>query len=214
MALIGIFGGTFDPVHFGHLRMAEEVLNLTPMEQLRFVPSKQPPHRERPGASPEERLSLLEAALEGGDPRLRIDTRELKREGPSFMVDTLISLREEMGEQPPIALIVGQDAAQGLPGWSRWLSLFELAHLIILRRPGYPKTWPEGSASIFESRLASDSECLQTAPHGLILNLEVTQLEISASQIRALTQKGQSTRYLLPERVIEEIRSRGLYLKP
>jgi nicotinate-nucleotide adenylyltransferase len=214
MALIGIFGGTFDPVHFGHLRMAEEVLNLTPMEQLRFVPSKHPPHREHPGASPEERVSLLKAALEGGDHRFRIDTRELKREGPSFMVDTLLSLREEVGRQTPMALIVGQDAAHGLPQWSRWLNLFDLAHLIILQRPGYPKTWPEGSASIFESRLAGDAEHLQSAPHGLILHLEVTQLEISASQIRTLTQKGQSTRYLLPERVIEEIRKKGLYLKP
>lgn len=209
--LIGIFGGTFDPVHNGHLRMAQEIVDAAPMTELRFVPCHVPPHRETPRASASERVELLRAALSEGDPRFRIDTRELEREGPSYMVDTLGSLREELGEKTAIALILGHDALMGLSTWSRWTELTELAHLIILPRPGYRPELPEVLSAHLKNRISEDPQHLLTSPHGSVVPITTSQLEISASQIRELLKRHQSARYLLPEPVLQRIHSLGLY---
>lgn len=211
MELIGVFGGTFDPVHHGHLRMAQEVLDGTPMAELRLIPCHVPPHRDLPGATASERVQLLKTALEGGDPRLTIDTRELDRPGPSYMVDTLISLRASLGDSVSLALILGADALQGLPGWSRWTQLTELAHLIILGRPGYEPTWPKAVEDHLRGRWQSHPQSLLGAPQGFAVKLAVTQLEISASQIRRLIHKGQRADYLTPQQVLAKIGQLGLY---
>lgn len=212
MELIGVFGGTFDPIHHGHLRMAQEVLDATPMAELRLIPCHVPAHREIPGATAEDRVKLLEIALAGGDPRLRIDRRELYRPGPSYMVDTLNSLRDSLGESVSLALILGADALQGLTGWSRWTQLIELAHLIILERPGYLPDWPIPLEEHLKDRWRNDPQCLIEAPQGFAIHVKVTQLDISASKIRSLIQNGQSADYLCPAPVLAEIKRRGLYL--
>ncbi len=211
MELIGIFGGTFDPVHHGHLRMAQEVLDATPMSELRLIPCHVPPHRDLPGATATTRVKLLELALAHGDPRLKIDTRELDRDGPSYMVDTLLSLRESLGPSVSLALILGNDALQGLPGWSRWTQLTELAHLILLGRPGDPPAWPSVLEAHLKARWQEDPRTLLEAPHGFAIKLAVTQLDISASQIRRLIQTGRRADYLTPEPVLSEIQRLGLY---
>jgi len=211
MELVGIFGGTFDPVHHGHLRMAQEVLDATPMTELRLIPCHVPPHRDMPGAPASARVKLLEIALRGGDPRLKIDTRELERPGPSYMVDTLLSLRASLGHSVALALILGADALQGLSGWSRWTQVMELAHLIILRRPGHVPTWPKAVDDHLKGRWRDDPENLLDALQGFAIELPVTQLDISASQIRRLIQKGQRADYLTPAPVLDEIRQRGFY---
>jgi nicotinate-nucleotide adenylyltransferase len=211
MGLIGIFGGTFDPIHHGHLRMAQEVLDATPMEELRLIPCHVPPHRDEPGASASARVKLMEAALAQGDPRLRIDTRELDRSGPSYMVDTLTSLRESLGHEVSLALILGIDAVQGLPQWSRWTQLTALAHLIILGRPGYSPTWPKALEDHLRDRWCRHPAELLQKPQGFALQLPVTQLDISASQIRSLLKQGRSAAYLTPDPVLAEIERLGLY---
>ena len=211
MELIGVFGGTFDPVHHGHLRMAQEVLDATPMSELRLIPCHVPPHRETPGTPSEARAKLLEIALEHGDPRLRIDRRELERPGPSYMVDTLLSLRESLGDKVSLALILGADAMQGLPGWSRWTQLTDLAHLIFLGRPGYLPAGPEALQEHLKDRWQDHPQRLIEAPHGFAIHLPVTQLDISASKIRELIRRGLRADYLSPAPVLDEIRRRELY---
>ncbi len=133
--MIGIFGGTFDPVHFGHLRPALEVQQALGLDEVRFIPAGQPPHRDMPHATAPQRLSMLQTAIED-QPGFAADEREIQREGPSYMVDTLALLREELG-QIPLCLILGYDAFLGLPAWHQWHRLIELAHLVITHRPGW-----------------------------------------------------------------------------
>ena len=204
---IGILGGTFDPVHYGHLRIALEAL-----EALRLLPARRPPHRDTPGASPEQRLTLLRLAV-SDQPGFVIDERELRRDGPSYMVDTLTSLRAEH-PATPLCLLVGSDAFAELPRWSRWSRLFELAHLVVLSRPGdRPGPAPELRAEMDARRLA-ESKALNEQPAGGIWFQDVTPLAISATRIRQLLATGRSPRYLLPDPVHEYILSRGLYRVP
>jgi nicotinate-nucleotide adenylyltransferase len=208
--MIGIYGGTFDPVHYGHLRTALEVSEALALAELRFVPCQIPPHRGAPGASAEQRWRMLAAALADSEPRLRIDLRELERPGPSYMVDTLESLRTEMGDVP-LCLILGMDAFLGLSRWHRWRELFDLAHLVVMRRPGYRPEMAGELRGIVEERVVDRPEVLGDSQAGRVYFVTVTQLEISASQIRDLIAKGRSTRYLTPDAVLAVIRDERLY---
>ena len=208
--MIGIYGGTFDPVHYGHLRTALEVSEALNLAELRFVPCQIPPHRGAPGASAPQRLRMLEAALADAEPHMRIDRRELERPGPSYMVDTLESLRKELGDAP-LALIVGMDAFLGLSRWHRWKALFDLAHLVVMRRPGYRPEMPGQLRGVVEDRVTDRPEVLWDSQAGRVHYVTVTQLEISASQIRQLIAKGRSARYLTPDAVLDVIRAERLY---
>ncbi len=209
--MIGIYGGTFDPVHYGHLRTALEVRETLGLTELRFVPCQIPAHRDTPGATPEQRLAMLRAALPDAAAGTRIDTRELERSGPSFMVDTLISLREEIGSTIPLLLIVGLDAFLGLPRWRRWETLLELAHVAVMRRPGFEPEWPTELVREQDRRLTHQAADLRDRPSGLIHFVNVMQLDISASRIRCLIANGQSARNLTPDTVLEVIDRLGLY---
>lgn len=209
---LGILGGTFDPVHHGHLRAAVELREQLGLPEVRLVPAARPPHRDAPRASPEHRLAMLERAL-AGIPGLRVDDRELRREGPSYMVDTLASFRaEEPGR--PLFLIVGQDAANGLDRWHRWRRLFELAHLVIMRRPDARAEYRAELAAEFAQRETRDPAELLRCPAGGSIALPVTPLGISASAIRRLVATGRSPAFLTPEPVIQYIRREGLYSGP
>ncbi|MDO9164253.1 MAG: nicotinate-nucleotide adenylyltransferase [Methylococcaceae bacterium] len=204
--MIGIFGGTFDPVHYGHLRSALEVKELFGLDEVRLIPCYQPPHRDQPKASATMRLQMLQQAI-NHEPGLVVDSRELNRTGPSYMVDTLKSLREEFSEQT-LLLFIGSDAFENLTSWHRWQQLFDYAHLVVLTRPGYAIKLLD---SFFNPRLANAKTELSKTPAGSIFFQPVTQLDISATAIRNMIALKQSPRFLLPDAVIEYIQQHQLY---
>lgn len=212
--LIGLFGGTFDPIHLGHLQLAEGVLGATPMAELRLIPARVPPHRPSPKTRPEDRVALIEAALTNRDPRLRLDRREICREGPSYMVDTLDSLRAELGDDRPLALILGADAFLGLERWSRWRRLPRLCHLIVLARSGSGSEPVLKLAQKLGMSVTADPAQLTVSPAGTLLPLPLTEIDCSSTLIRERLKKGTSVAGLTPPEVLWEIRRRGLYGVP
>lgn len=195
--MIGILGGTFDPVHFGHLRPALEVMQALGLEQVRFVPNRIPPHRETPWLDVDKRLELLKTAIDD-QPGFILDEREINREGHSYMVDTLESLRSEFPSHG-LCLILGMDAFLGLKEWHQWQRIPELCHLVVTTRPG-SSIDPDFIDSLPATLTTSSSGLTQQAA-GRILLQSVTQLDISASRIRMMLAGGQSVRYLLPDEV-------------
>lgn len=207
---IGIMGGTFDPVHFGHLRIALELQQDLNLQTVRMLPCAQPPHRGQPGANAAQRLEMLQLAT-CDESALQIDLREYQRQGPSYTVDTLRSLRAELGDDQPLCLIMGSDAFAGLPSWHQWQSLFELAHIVIAHRPGWIRQGTQLGDIDISARFVAQPQALHQQPAGWILPWSVTQLEISATAIRQCVRQGKSVRYLLPEAVREYIEATGLY---
>ncbi|MEW6037881.1 MAG: nicotinate-nucleotide adenylyltransferase [Pseudomonadota bacterium] len=210
--MIGIYGGTFDPVHYGHLRAALEVREALGLRELRFLPCRQPPHRPPPVADAQIRLRMLEIALADADGGFVLDTRELERSGPSYMVDTLSSIRKEIGDEP-LCLILGSDAFLALPAWHRWRRLFALAHVVVLQRPDYDIEYAEDLEHCVEERQVADPAQLAAQPDGMIYFVEVTQLAIASTSIRRTLREGRSAKYLLPDAVLELIRRESLYAK-
>jgi len=198
---LAILGGTFDPVHNAHLRVAWEAAEALDAE-VRLMPAHLPPHRAPPVASAAQRVALLEAAL-AGQSRLQLDARELRRDQPSYTIDTLRELRAEEGPDRPLILLVGADAFAELASWREWKGLFELAHFAVLTRPGHGGCRGELAAEI-GARRVSGPEALRAKPHGKVLGLEVTHLEISASMVRALLAAGREPRWLVPEPLLAD----------
>ena len=201
MKPLGIFGGTFDPIHLGHLCVAWEASELLDADVL-MMPSGIPPHRPAPIASAAQRLAMLRVALRGQS-RLRPDARELARHGPSYTVDTLAELRAEHGERP-LVLLLGADAFAGLPGWRDWQSLFDLAHVGVLSRPGEQSVLPDSLRRETAARRVDDAAALETLPAGKVVVLAVTPLEISATRIRELLAVGRAPRYQLPSSLFDD----------
>jgi len=206
---IGIFGGTFDPVHFGYLRAAVEAREKLAVADFRLLPAGQPPHRETPAAHPEQRLEMLRLAI-AGCPDLQVDDREVRREGYSYMADTLAEIRAEAGDAP-LLLLIGQDAANALDTWHEWRRLFELAHLVVMRRPDAHFRCVGELRTEVERRRVHEAAALRDRPAGHVLSLEITQLDISSTDIRARLASGRSPRFLLPDPVLDYIRAQGLY---
>ncbi|PVZ15643.1 MULTISPECIES: nicotinate-nucleotide adenylyltransferase [unclassified Pseudomonas] len=208
----GVLGGTFDPVHIGHLRSALEVADLLALDELRLVPNFRPPHRDTPQVAPQQRLRMVELAVQGAAP-LRVDGRELLRDKPSYTVDTLESMRAELGEQAPLFLLLGWDAFCGLPGWHRWEALLQHCHIIVLQRPDADVEAPEALRDLLAARQVTDPHAL-TGPAGNITFVWQTPLAVSATQIRQSLANGQSVRFLVPDAVLAYIEANGLYRKP
>ena len=207
--MIGILGGTFDPVHFGHLRPALEVQEALALEEIRLVPCHIPPHRPQPRASAAQRVAMLEAAV-GRHPAFRIDTRELQRDAPSYTFDTLTSLREELGDAG-LCLLMGMDAFRDLTTWHRWRELIGLCHLVVMTRPGADIPAGGELAGFIRRYRVPEPAGLRRRPSGRLLFQPVTALAISASRLRALLAAGLSPAFLMPEAVIEIIDREGLY---
>lgn len=205
-----IYGGTFDPVHHGHLRLAIELCDRLGVPSVRLIPCYIPPHRGATGASAAQRLRLLELATVG-EPRLTIDDRELRREGASYTADTLRQLRAELGARASLAMVVGTDAFAGFDRWRDWQAIPELAHIIVVRRPGPPLAPDSVPARLLHERRAQCVAELHQAPAGRILELDPPLLDISATGIRERIAAGRSPRYLIPDSVWAEIRQQGLY---
>jgi nicotinate-nucleotide adenylyltransferase len=198
---LAIFGGTFDPVHLGHLSVAWEASELLDAD-VHLLPASVPPHRPPPIASAQQRVAMLRAALQGQS-RLALDTRELEREGPSYTIDTLLELRAELGERP-LVLLIGADAFAGLPGWHRWHELFDLAHIGVLSRPGVEAVLPDELQREIANRRVDGAVACRHASAGKLIQLEVTPLEISATRIRELLASGREPRYLLPAGLFDD----------
>ncbi|HEX5962072.1 MAG TPA: nicotinate-nucleotide adenylyltransferase [Rhodanobacteraceae bacterium] len=202
MQPLAIFGGTFDPIHIGHLRAAWEASEALDAE-VHIVPAKIPPHRPQPVASAPERAAMLRAAL-AGQQCLQLDLRELERDGPSYTYDTLASLRGEVGDRRPLVLLIGADAFAGLSEWHRWRELFGLAHMCVLTRPAQIPAMPEALADEVASRKATDLAALREAPGGRVLDMVVSALGISATRIRALLAEGREPRWLVPDALLAD----------
>ena len=206
---IGIFGGTFDPVHFGHLRAASEVKTRLGVDDFRLLPAGSPPHRDNTFASAHHRLSMLRLAV-ADHPDLAVDAREVVRRGQSYMVDTLAELRDENPDSP-LLLFIGQDAVNGLDRWHEWQRLFELAHLVVMTRPQAARTYHPDLKQALEGRVINAFGALREELAGHVLYLDVTKLAISSTRIRRLVADGDDPRFLLPDRVLTYINYHGLY---
>lgn len=202
MGPVAVLGGTFDPVHIGHLRVAWEAAEALDA-QVRLIPANVPPHRPRPVADAQQRLGMLEAAL-AGQRRLVIDTRELRRSGPSYTVDTLAELRGELGPERSLILLLGADAFAGLESWHRWRELLTLAHIAVLTRPGPRPAVPDALAVEIAMRRTESATQLGRSPAGCVFELTVTALEISASQVRSLLAAGREPRWLVPGSLLDQ----------
>lgn len=206
---IGILGGTFDPVHYGHLRFALELFQKLDLQEIRFIPCHQPVLDKTAFASPEQRLAMLKLAVTD-QANFIIDERELQRESPSYMVETLLSLRKEFGKSP-LALIMGQDAFASLPQWHRWDELITLCHLIVIGRPGFVLPHPSALPVFAQEKIIEDATKLQKASAGYVYFPKVTPLSISSTAIRKQLSEGFNPRYLLPDAVLSYIQQEKLY---
>ncbi|MGB0721311.1 MAG: nicotinate-nucleotide adenylyltransferase [Gammaproteobacteria bacterium] len=209
MQPVVMFGGTFDPVHHGHLRLAVELRERLGACQVHLIPNALPPHRARPTVSGADRLALLGAALEGED-ALLADGRELERPGPSYSIDTLSELASEYPDRP-LCLVVGNDAFAGLDRWHRWREIPSIAHIVVASRPG--ESLPRGGpvADLYARARLDQVAQLRERRAGGILAFEIPPLDISSSGLRERLRSGRSVRFLVPDRVIAMIEERGLY---
>ena len=211
---IGILGGTFDPVHLGHLRLAQEVADTLALSEVRFMPGGTPPHRAAPQTGAVERVAMVKLAI-ADNPLFTLDERETRRSGPSYSFDTLTELRAEMGPTRPLVLIMGADAFLGFNGWHRWRDILGLAHVAVAHRPGavLAEIKDELLAREFAQRRVTDTQAVQHAPAGSIVVVPITALDISATAIRAMIRAGRSVRYLVPAAAIAQIEHNYLFLK-
>jgi nicotinate-nucleotide adenylyltransferase len=209
-APLGLFGGTFDPIHYGHLRTAFELWQSLGLEEVRFMPTGNPPHREQTFAAAEHRVAMVRAAI-AGQRAFEVDDREVRRSGVSYSVDTLTEIRQE-NPQRSLCLLLGMDAFLGLPHWHRWQELFELAHIVVAHRPGWkaPTMGPLGE--IMVDRGTGSIRELHQQLSGRIYIHAVTQLEISSTELRQLIVAGHDPRYLVPESVRTLIRETACYV--
>lgn len=207
--MIGIFGGTFDPIHYGHLRPALDVLERLELDEIRFVPAHLPPHKTQPERSSSARAAMVAAAI-ADEPRFVLDDCELKRHRTSYSVETLIELRERLGSVP-LVCIMGSDAFDNLPRWHRWEALLDLAHIAVMERPGELSEPLDFPAGYIEQREITEVEALRRCASGSILRVPVTRLDISATDIRDRLARSQSVRYLLPDPLIATIKRHQYY---
>jgi len=211
MRPIGIFGGTFDPIHYGHLRTAFELWQALGLAEVRFLPTGDPPHRDAPLANAALRLAMVRTAI--ADQRaFVVDDRETRRQGLSYSFDTLAELRQEFPDRS-LCLLLGMDAFLGLPTWHRWRELTALAHIVVAHRPGWkaPTTGPLGELMVDCG--TGGARDLHTATAGRIFIHAVTQLEISSTELRELVVDGHDPRYLVPDAVRDMLRSSGCYAR-
>lgn len=208
--VIAVMGGTFDPVHNGHLRSALELKQELALDEVHLVPCHQTPHRKQPGRTSQQRLDMLLRAV-SGEEGLCIDDRELRLDQPSYSVLTLQSLRAELGDDAVICWVMGIDAFAHFTRWHQWQRILELANLIVMTRPGFELDPSSDEASLWQ-RLEQDASGIADQASGRIIPVRLpSQLEISATYIRKQLSEGASVRYLLPDAVIEYIHLNQLY---
>lgn len=215
MRTIGLLGGTFNPIHFGHLRLAQELTESLHLDEIRFIPAAIPPHKVTPSISAEHRTAMVRLAI-ANNPHFTLDDRELSRSGTSYTIDTLQSLRDELGKDTSLVLLMGSDAFTKLNTWHRWKSLIEFCHIALVQRPhttqSSPKeTLPKVLETFLQDHYTENGEDLHNASAGFITMQQITALDISSTKIRASLQQQHSARYLMPDSVIDYIKTHRLY---
>lgn len=210
---VGILGGTFNPIHFGHLHIAEEIAKNCSLDEVRFIPSANPPHKAAPQVSAEHRANMVNLAIQN-HPTFVLDDCELKRGGASYTVDTLIALRKNLGAQVGFFLIMGSDAFAYFDTWHRWQEILDYCHIVLVERPNYEHSLGNFSEPIKHFYLThhkNNLQDLQKTANGFITTQTITPLAISSTDIRERLKTKQSVRDLLPQQVIEYIHENRLY---
>ena len=207
---IGVFGGTFNPVHIGHLRTALEIREQLALDEMRLMPSAQPPHRAEPQVSARHRAAMVALAIEG-EGGLQLDERELRRTGPSWTIETLQEMRQELGTGVSLSFCVGMDSLVNLSSWHRWQELTDWAHLIVAARPGWQMPRDGVVAEWLSTRRRHDLGAVRQTSHGVVVVAELTLLPVAATGLRERLQAGRSVRYLTPDSVVDYIEKHRLY---
>ncbi|MGM0636785.1 MAG: nicotinate-nucleotide adenylyltransferase [Pseudomonadota bacterium] len=208
---LAMLGGTFDPVHLGHLRSAVELREVLELDRVHLIPASVPPLRGEPRVSSDQRLLLLQLGI-GDTPGLVADPREMHREGPSYSADTLASLRKEFGVEARLVMALGHDAFLRLADWHEPERLFALAHLVVIDRPDHEAPLPAALDALIAGREVDNPEALMARPAGGLLRLALpSRMAISATEVRRRLAEGNSVRYLLPEAVERHLLTHGLY---
>lgn len=211
--MIGLLGGTFDPIHFGHLRMAQELSDALDLSEVRFIPAAIPPLKIQPIASANERAAMLRLAI-ADNSKFSLDERELERSGTSYTIDTLLSLRQELGTDVSLCLLMGSDAFLGLPNWQRWQELLNYCHIVVAHRPNIepaPEAMSPQLKALWEKSATTHVKDLTSKTAGHILMQHITPLDISATRIREDLSHNLTPRYLMPDCVVDFINGRQLY---
>jgi nicotinate-nucleotide adenylyltransferase len=203
-------GGTFDPIHNGHLRTALELQQWMGVEKVCLIPSRDPVHRKTPGRTAEQRLEMVELAV-ADEPALAVDKREVLSTQPSYSLHTLESLRRELGENVSLCMIMGMDAYQTLPHWHEWRRFTDFAHLLVVKRPGYSLPQCDVLNEFTEKHQTTSLQQVLSTPAGCVLFHELTPIGVSATQIRQTIAQGHSPRYLFPDQVWQYIQDNRLY---
>ncbi len=207
---IGILGGTFDPVHFGHLRAALEIKQILQLDKMHFIPCRSPVHKDSDTvASAQQRLAMLNIAVTGVNGFV-VDDREILKDRPSYMLDTLKNMRQDFADAP-LCLLLGSDAFLQLPTWHNWRELLDYAHIIVMTRPGYPLRFDDELKDYFEQNKLDDYDNLKDNTAGFIYVQEISAIDISATNIRALLRANVTPRYLLPDDVLAYITQHAIY---
>lgn len=209
MRAVGVFGGMFDPIHYGHLRTAYELQSTLSLDEVRFVPCANPPHRSAASVDAALRTRMVAAAIRGQSGFV-VDDRESKRSGPSYTVDTLEELQTDFPDAS-LCLILGMDVFLGLPQWHEWRRLLDLAHIVAVERPGWRAPEAGALSGLVERHATADADDLRRERHGRILLAEVTQLEISSTGLRSAIRAGVEPRYLVPDAALQVITETGCY---
>ncbi|MEC5320090.1 nicotinate-nucleotide adenylyltransferase [Brenneria populi subsp. brevivirga] len=210
-ALTAFFGGTFDPIHYGHLHPVSALAHIVGLRQVVLLPNNVPPHRPQPEASPRQRQRMVELAV-AGDPLFSVDDRELRRQRPSYSIDTLETLRAEFGDARPLAFIIGQDSLLTLYQWHRWQDILNVCHLLVCARPGYRSEMETPALQQWlEDHLTRDPRALHRQTHGLIFLADTPLVTISATEIRERRQRHLSCDDLVPPAVLRYIDEHHLY---
>jgi nicotinate-nucleotide adenylyltransferase len=206
---IGILGGTFDPIHMGHLRMALELHDALSLAKVHIIPCLQPVHRKLPAATAEQRMAMVKCAI-SNEPALIADDREIRRNGPSYMIDTLLDVRKELPNSP-LCLIVGIDAFLGFASWHRYQDILDIAHIVVAHRPQYQLPASGVITDLVKNKRQTDTAYIHHHLAGGLLLWPITALDISATDIRKQIAMGKNPRYLLPDEVYQYIKQHGVY---
>ena len=212
MQTIGLLGGTFNPIHFGHLRMAQELAESLSLNEVKFIPSANPPHKPPPQVSAEHRAAMVQLAI-ADNPQFQFDGRELSRNGASFTIDTLESLRDEFGDSVSLILVMGSDAFTKFNTWHRWQEIIKLCHIALVQRPvsSNKESLTKELETFLHNHYTEHAEDLHESSAGLVTMQAITPLEISSTAIRQALQLNHSARYLMPENVLDYIAAQQLY---
>lgn len=214
--IIGLLGGTFNPIHFGHLRMAQELAASLNLDEVRFIPAANPPHKtahkNAPSVSAEQRAAMVKLGI-ANNPIFKFDDSELRRTGASYMVDTLQILRDKLGEQASLILFMGSDAFTALDTWHRWEEIINLSHIALVQRPLALKNKPLPKIldTFLHNHYTENADDLRETSAGFVTMQAITALDISSTAIRDTLLAKKSARYLMPDNVIDYIYAHQLY---